>query len=96
MILIFVEFIELNFLGLSEMTKRNIEIRAKLESQEDDINDLSVVLQRGIQIQADKEHHDTDDQKRAAEGSLASHEVKGECTDKAHKTCDDQNERKPF
>ena len=39
---IFVEFIELNFVGLSEMTKRNIEKRARLESLEDDINDITI------------------------------------------------------
>ena len=39
---IFVEFIELNFLGLSTMTKRNIEKRARLESLEDDINDITI------------------------------------------------------
>ena len=39
---IFVEFIELNFLGLSTMTKRNIENRARLESMEDDINDMTI------------------------------------------------------
>ena len=44
MILVFIELIELNFLGLSKMTKRNIELRAKLESMEAieyDINDFS-------------------------------------------------------
>ena len=41
MILIFVEFIELNFLGLSKMTKRNIELRARHESMEDDLNDIN-------------------------------------------------------
>ena len=32
MILIFIEIIELNFCGLSYMTKKNIELRAKLDS----------------------------------------------------------------
>ena len=44
MVLVFIELIELNFLGLSKMTKRNIELRAKLESMEAiefDINDFS-------------------------------------------------------
>ena len=44
MILVFIELIELNFLGLSKMTKRNIELRARLESMESiefDINDFS-------------------------------------------------------
>ena len=40
-IFVFVEFIELNFLGLSKMTKRNIESRAKIEFMEDDINDIN-------------------------------------------------------
>mgnify|MGYP007101925936 FL=1 len=31
MILVFIEFIELNFLGLSTMTKKNIELRAQLD-----------------------------------------------------------------
>jgi hypothetical protein len=38
---VFVEFIELNFLGLSTMTKRNIELRAQNESAEDDIKDIN-------------------------------------------------------
>ena len=37
--LIFIELIELNFCGLSYMTKKNIELRAKLDS-EININDL--------------------------------------------------------
>ena len=44
MVLIFIELIELNFLGLSKMTKRNIELRAKLECMEAieyDVNDFS-------------------------------------------------------
>ena len=41
MILIFVEFIELNFLGLSKMTKRNIELRARNESIDEDLNDIT-------------------------------------------------------
>ena len=39
LILIFIEIIELNFCGLSYMTKKNIELRAKLDS-EININDL--------------------------------------------------------
>ena len=42
MILVFIEIIELNFLGLSTMTKKNIELRAQLESMEDDINDVMI------------------------------------------------------
>ena len=41
-ILIFVELIELNFLGLSTMTKRNIELRARHDSMEGDINDIII------------------------------------------------------
>ena len=44
MVLVFIELIELNFLGLSKMTKRNIELRAKLECMEAieyDVNDFS-------------------------------------------------------
>ena len=40
MILVYVEFIELNFLGLSKMTKRNIELRARDESIDYDINEI--------------------------------------------------------
>ena len=43
MILVFVEIIELNFCGLSKMTKENIELRARLDSivgDENDINDI--------------------------------------------------------
>ena len=32
MILVFIEIIELNFFGLSKMTKKNIELRARLDS----------------------------------------------------------------
>ena len=39
-ILVFIEVIELNFFGLSTMTKRNIESRAKLEVFEGDINNI--------------------------------------------------------
>ena len=39
MILIFIEIIELNFCGLSYMTKKNIELRASQESKIDN-NDL--------------------------------------------------------
>lgn len=40
MILVFLEIIELNFCGLSEMTKKNIELRAKLDAEmnEESIN----------------------------------------------------------
>ena len=41
-ILIFVELIELNFLGLSKMTKRNIELRAENEYMEYDINNIMI------------------------------------------------------
>ena len=40
MILVFIEVIELNFFGLSTMTKKNIESRAKLEVFEGDINNI--------------------------------------------------------
>ena len=33
-ILVFIEFIELNFLGISYMTKKNIELRAQLDTNE--------------------------------------------------------------
>ena len=36
MILVFIEIIELNFLGLSTMTKKNIELRAQLDIKVDD------------------------------------------------------------
>ena len=36
MILVFIEIIELNFLGLSTMTKKNIELRAQLDIKDDD------------------------------------------------------------
>jgi hypothetical protein len=39
MILVFLEIIELNFCGLSEMTKKNIELRAQLDSVINDEND---------------------------------------------------------
>ena len=41
MILVYVELIELNFLGLSTMTKRNIELRARDESMDYDINEIN-------------------------------------------------------
>ena len=42
MILVFIEFIQLNFLGLSKMTKKNIDLRAKNETMEYDINDIII------------------------------------------------------
>ena len=42
MILLYVEFIELNFLGLSKMTKRNIELRAKYDAMNNNINDIII------------------------------------------------------
>ena len=42
MILVFIEFIQLNFLGLSKMTKKNIDLRAKDESMEYDINNILI------------------------------------------------------
>ena len=53
MVLIFIELIELNFLGLSNMTKRNIELRARLESIESneyDINDRNNLIIEGYII----------------------------------------------
>ena len=41
MILVFIEIIELNFLDLSTMTKRNINIRAKIEAAEDNLDEDS-------------------------------------------------------
>ena len=40
MILVFIEIIQLNFCGLSTMTKKNIELRARLDAMlNDDNND---------------------------------------------------------
>ena len=53
MVLIFIELIELNFLGLSKMTKKNIELRAQLESIESneyDINDTNDSILEGYII----------------------------------------------
>ena len=41
MILIFVEIIELNFCGLSTMTKKNIELRARIDSMITNDNDIN-------------------------------------------------------
>ena len=41
MILVFLEIIELNFCGLSYMTKKNIELRAQLDSIINDENNKS-------------------------------------------------------
>ena len=41
MILIFVEIIELNFWGLSTMTKKNIELRARIDSMISNDNDIN-------------------------------------------------------
>ena len=40
MILVFIEIIQLNFCGLSYMTKKNIEERARLDSMENDDIDI--------------------------------------------------------
>ena len=53
MVLIFIELIELNFLGLSKMTKRNIELRAQIESIESneyDINNMDESIVEGYII----------------------------------------------
>ena len=42
MILIFIEIIELNFCGISEMTKRNIQLRTKTDSMATTMNLLNV------------------------------------------------------
>ena len=58
MVLVFIELIELNFLGLSKMTKRNIELRARfesLESNEYDINDTSDSILEGYIIHDENE-----------------------------------------
>ena len=39
MLLIFTEIIELNFLGLSKMTKKNIELRSRIDSMHEIITD---------------------------------------------------------
>ena len=39
MVLVFIEIIQLNFCGLSTMTKKNIEERAKLDSMFNEDND---------------------------------------------------------
>ena len=58
MVLIFIELIELNFLGLSKMTKRNIDSRARLESLESieyDINNMDDSIVEGYIIPDEKE-----------------------------------------
>ena len=53
MILVFIEIIQLNFCGLSTMTKNNIEERAKLDSiisnEKNNVEDISNI--NGIDIQ---------------------------------------------
>ena len=60
MILIFVEIIEFNFFGLSFMTKKNIEIRAKIDSTlvmeiKEDVNDIKIDYQNySVNLDEDK------------------------------------------
>ena len=46
MILVFIELIELNFCGLSEMTNKNIEARAKIDVLED--NDDNAIIEKAV------------------------------------------------
>ena len=46
MILVFIELIELNFCGLSEMTNKNIEARAKIDALED--NDDNAIIEKAV------------------------------------------------
>ena len=58
MVLVFIELIELNFLGLSKMTKRNIDSRARIESMESieyDINNMDDSIVEGYIIPDEKE-----------------------------------------
>ena len=52
MILVFVEIIELNFCGISAMTKKNIELRAKIDSMITNNNDIN-------NIKGDNDDEDT-------------------------------------
>ena len=75
MVLIFIELIELNFLGLSKMTKRNIELRARLESIESneyDINDTNNLIIEGYIINDENGVELSNDQK--TEGKTSSNE----------------------
>ena len=44
MILVFIELIELNFCDLSKMTKKNIELRARIDS----LNDNSIIIDKEV------------------------------------------------
>ena len=46
MILVFIELIELNFCGLSEMTNKNIEARAKIDVLED--NEDNTIIEKAV------------------------------------------------
>ena len=60
MILVFTEIVELNFLGLSKMTKKNIELRARLDSvlelniTEDDISENDKINYEEYYLYVDK------------------------------------------
>ena len=43
MILVFVEIIELNFCGISDMIKKNIELRARADSMSSKNNDINII-----------------------------------------------------
>ena len=48
MILVFIEIIPLDFCGLSNMTRKNVEIRARLDSILNDNNDAKEELEEEI------------------------------------------------
>jgi len=54
MILVFLEIIELNFCGLSYMTKKNIELRANLDSIANEENDINKENDEEISIGGDE------------------------------------------
>ena len=56
-ILVFLELIELNFFGLSKMTKKNIELRARLDSsnEETDFEDEKIIAYKGYEFKLNPE-----------------------------------------
>ena len=61
MILVFIEIIQLNFCGLSYMTKKNIEERARLDSMvNDDIDDEEEVTNEEDNEEINKKENDKD------------------------------------
>ena len=76
-ILVFTEIIELNFLGLSYMIKKNIELRAQLDTLSMDIKDLNKnIIYKGYYIDFNKNNNINNNDEHENENELVYLEEK--------------------